>query len=159
MGVAPAVRSWTSQPIPHPFQFRSVPILSLISTIENPWLYSYLVSRDNVRTNEIIRFAPKYPLCSLFPASSYSWLSLPLALGDVLAGSLYHQLLSTMEKELKLNISLINTVGKEKCHVHSKIKHKCLLKLFMVLNCVWNCFIYINQVDENGLHAIISEKT
>lgn len=75
-----------------------------------------------------------------------------------MAASLYHQLLSTTEKELKLSISLINTVGKEKCHVHSKIKHKCLLKLFVVLNYVWNCFIYIKQVDENGLHAIFLKR-
>lgn len=111
-----------------------------------------------MRINEIIQFAPKFPLCSSFTANSHSWFSLVLALRDLLAASLYQQLLKTMEKELKWNISLINTVGKEKCHVHSKIKHKCLLKLFMVLNYVWNCFIYIKQVDENGLHAIFLKR-
>lgn len=50
-------------------------------------------------------------------------------------------------------MSLINTTGTEKCHVHSKIKHKCLLKLFVVLNYVCYFFIYINQVDQDGLCA------
>ena len=95
---------------------------------------------------------------SLQQVLTHSWLRLMLALGDPLVASLYHQLLSSMEKDLKVSISLINTFGKEKCHVHSKIKHKSLLKLFVVLNYVWNCFIYINQVDENGLHAIFLKR-
>lgn len=112
--MASVVWSWVLQPTPHPFQFRSVPILSWIFTIQNLCLYSYLVSRDSVRINGIILFAPKYPLWSLFTASFYPWFSLILALGDMLAASLYHQLLCTMRKGVKWNISLINTVGKEK---------------------------------------------
>lgn len=91
--------------------------------------------------------APNYPLCSLFTASSSSWFDLILALRAILAVSVYCQLLCAMEKEFKMNISLINTVGKEKYHVHSKIKHKCLVKLFVVLDYVCYCFIYVNQVD------------
>lgn len=146
MGAAPALWPRVSQPILHPFQVRSIPI-SLIFTRQNPELHSYLVSRDSVRINELIRFAPHYPLCGFLTASSYSWFSLILALGDILAASLHHRLPCAMEKELKSSISLINTVGKKKYHVHSKIKHKCLLRLFVVLSYVWNCFIYINQVD------------
>lgn len=86
-------------------------------------------------------------LCSLFTASSSFWFGLILALGDILAASLYCQLLCARGKEFKLNISLMNTISKEKYHVHSKTKHECPLKLFVVLSCVCYCFIYMNQVD------------
>lgn len=59
---------------------------------------------------------------------------LPLTLGGIWTASLHCQLVCAMEKEFTLNISLMNTIGKEKYHVHSKIKHKCLWNLFVVLN-------------------------
>lgn len=102
--------------------------------------------------------ASNYPLRSLFTESSFSWFGLILALGDILAVSLYCRLLCALEKEFKLNISLMKTTGKGKYHVHSKIKHKCPLKLLVVLNYVCYCFIYINEVDYNRLHAIILKR-
>ena len=126
-----------------------------IFPIQNPWPYPYLVSRDRVRINEIMLPTPCYPLCCLFRESSFSWFGLILALGDILAVSLYSRLLGALGNEPQSNISLTDTVGKVKYHLHPQIKRKCPLKSLVVLTYACHCFIYVNQVDQSGLRYAV----
>lgn len=89
--------------------------------------------RDDVRLREKMLSAPNDLLCSIFTTNSSSESGLTLNLGDIWAASLYCWLVFAMEKELKLNTTLMNTVGKEQYHIHFKVKRQCLGKLFVVL--------------------------